>query len=157
MFLIYSDLGGQHTPLISVDMMREFVLPYLKRMSNAIHELGAHFFYHSCGMIYPFIPDFIDAGVDILDPIQPCSPEMQPESLAREYGAKLCFHGGIDIQDVLINGTPGEIHSEISRYKKAFSAAGTGSTSYICGSSHLLQADTPVENIFALYDEIRDK
>ena len=150
MFIIYSDLGGQFAPLISNNMMREFVLPYLKRMADAIHELGAYFFYHSCGMIYPFISDFIEAGVDILDPIQPCMPEMQPESIAGVADGKLCFHGGIDIQGVLTNGTPADIHNEISRYKAAF-----GNKGYICSSSHLLQVDTPVENILALYDEIR--
>jgi uroporphyrinogen decarboxylase len=151
-FLIYSDLGGQNAPLVSNAMMREFVFPYLKRMADAIHDLGAYFFYHSCGMIYPFIPDLIEAGVDILDPIQPCMPEMKPESLAEKFGQKLCFHGGIDIQNVLIKGTPEDVRNEVSCYKKAF-----GSKGYICGSSHFLQADTPVENIFALYDEIREK
>ena len=149
-FLIYSDLGGQRSPFISLEMLREFVVPYIKRIAVAIHELGAYFFYHSCGMIHTFIPDLIEAGVDILDPIQPCTPSMQPEELSREFGKKLSFHGGIDVQSVLINGTPQNVHDEVARYKAAF-----GSKGYICSSSHLLQADTPVENILALFDEIR--
>ena len=149
-FLIYSDLGGQQSPFISLEMMREFVLPYIRRIADAIHELGAYFFYHSCGMIHAFIPDLIEAGVDILDPIQPCTPSMQPEVLSREFGKKLCFHGGIDVQGVLVKGKPQDVRDEVARYKAAF-----GNTGYICSSSHLLQADTPVENIFALFDEIR--
>jgi uroporphyrinogen decarboxylase len=151
MFLIYSDLGGQHSPFISKEMMREFVQPYIKRIADAIHDLGAYFFFHSCGMIRSFIPALIEAGVDVLDPIQPCTPSMQPEELAREFGKSLCFHGGIDIQGVLINGTLRDVRDEVARYKTAF---GNG---YICSSSHLLQADTPVENVLALYDETLEK
>jgi uroporphyrinogen decarboxylase len=152
LFLIYTDLGSQSAPLISRKMLHEFVLPYLKRIADAIHDLGAHFYYHSCGMIHPFIPDLIATGVDVLDPMQPCSPLMQPEVLARDYGGKVCFHGGISIQDVLVNGTPEQVREEVARYKKAFN-----NTGYICTSSHLFQADAPVENIFALYDEVRQK
>jgi uroporphyrinogen decarboxylase len=103
-------------------------------------------------MIYPFIPNFIKAGVDILDPIQPCTPQMQPENLAREFGGRLCFHGGIDIQKVLVNGGPEDVRNEVARFKGAF-----GNKGYICSSSHLLQVDTPVENMLALYDELREK
>lgn len=150
MYLIYTDLGGQHSTLISRQMLREFVLPYVKRIADVIHDLGAYFFFHSCGMVYPFIPELIEAGVDVLDPIQPCSPDMQPEALARSFGDSLCFHGGIDIQSVLINGTPDDVRSEVARYKTTF-----GNKGFICCASHLFQADTPVENILALYDEIR--
>lgn len=150
LFLIYTDLGSQIATLISREMLHTFVIPYIKRMADAIHDMGANFFFHSCGMVHPFIPDLVAAGVDILDPIQPCSPEMQPEILARDFGGKVCFHGGIDIQGVLVNGTPTQVREEVARYKKAFNNKG-----YICTSSHLLQADTPVENIFAMYDEVR--
>jgi uroporphyrinogen decarboxylase len=148
-YLIYSDLGCQISTLISREMLHAFVLPYLKRIADAIHDLGACFFFHSCGMIYPFIPDLIGCGVDILDPIQPCSPLMQPETLAMDFGGEICFHGGIDIQGVMVNGTPRQVKEEVQRYKNAFH-----NTGYICTSSHFLQMDTPVENIFALYDEI---
>ena len=148
-FISYSDLGSQWAPLISDGMLQEFVIPYIKRLADAIHELGAYFFFHSCGMIYPFIEGLISAGVDILDPIQPVCPEMQPENLAKEFKGRICFHGGIDIQDVLVNGTPDDVKNEVQRYKRAFNGSG-----YICGSSHFLQPDTNVENIFAMYSEI---
>jgi len=151
LFLIYSDLGSQRAPLLSNAMLDEFVLPYIRRIADAIHELGASFFFHTCGMIRPFIDELIGAGVDILDPIQPCTPEMQPEALASEFGGKVCFHGGVDIQSVLINGSPQDVRREVDRYKAAFPRG------YICAPSHLFQADTPVENILAMYDEIRRK
>lgn len=148
-FLIYSDLGTQRAPLISKDMLDEFVVPYLRRIADAIHEMGAKFFFHSCGMIEPFIPQLIDAGVDILDPLQPCAEQMQPEELQKRYGGKICFHGGLDVQRVVVQGTPEEVRREVARYREAF-----GSRRYICCPSHLFQVDTPVENVFALYDEI---
>lgn len=147
LFLTYSDLGTQFSPLISIRSFREFIKPYLKRIADAVHDLGAALFYHSCGMCYPFIEDLIDAGVDVLDPIQPCTKEMQPENLAEKFGDRLAFHGGIDVQRVLANGTPDEVRAEVARYKKAFNNRG-----YIVSSSHMLQMDTDVENIFALFN-----
>jgi len=102
-------------------------------------------------MVHPFIDILVEAGVDILDPIQPCTPEMQPEVLYRDFGGRVCFHGGVDIQSVLVNGTPDDVRREVERYKKEIPRG------YICAPSHLFQADTPIENIFALYDEIRSK
>ena len=148
-FLIYSDLGTQRAPLISGEMLDEFVVPYLRRIADAVHEMGAKFFFHSCGMIEPFIPQLIRAGVDILDPLQPCAEEMQPEALQARYGGQICFHGGIDIQSVVIHGTPEDVRREVARYREAFGGRG-----YICCPSHLFQVDTPVENLLALYEEV---
>lgn len=153
-FAIASDLGTQRAPLISVDMFREFVAPYLKRVGDVIHELGACFFFHSCGMVEPFIPDLIACGVDIIDPIQPCNDNlmMTPEHLAAAYGGQVCFHGGIDIQNVLINGMPDDVRAAVDRYRNAFQSRG-----YICCPSHSLQVDINSENVIALYEAILKK
>jgi len=148
-FTLYSDIGSQKAPLISREMLLEFVLPYIRRIADVVHDLGGALFFHTCGMIYPFIGDFIDAGVDILDPIQPCAPEMLPESLAAAYGGKVCFHGGIDVQKLLVSGTPQDVKDTVKYYKKCFSSRG-----YICSSTHLLQSDASVENMLAIYDEV---
>jgi len=147
-FNVYSDLGSQNAPLISLDMFREFVAPYVRRMADCVHALNGALFFHSCGMIHPFIDTLIDAGVDILDPLQPCHPMMQPEVLARDFGSKVCFHGGIDVQGVLAQGTPDDVRAAVARYTKAFEGCG-----YICSPSHFLQVDAPPENIFALFEE----
>ncbi len=147
-FTIYSDLGSQQAPLISLEMFREFVLPYVKRMADVIHELGAALFFHSCGMIYPFINELIAAGVDIIDPIQPCCAKMQPENLAREFGGRVCFNGGIDVQKLLVLGSPDDVKAQAARYKNCFKDGG-----YICSPSHFLQSDAPVENMLAVYEE----
>lgn len=149
-FNLYSDIGSQKAPLISRTMLHEYVLPYIKRIANVVHELGGALFFHSCGMIFPFIGDLADSGVDILDPIQPCTPEMQPESLAAAFGDRVCFHGGVDVQKLLVEGSPQEVRDCVKRYQDSFSSCG-----YICSSTHLLQSDASVENMLAIFDEIR--
>ncbi|HEY3325238.1 MAG TPA: uroporphyrinogen decarboxylase family protein [Planctomycetota bacterium] len=147
LFLIISDLGTQKGPLISVPMFREFVAPYIKELVDCIHDLGAKALYHSCGCIRSFIPELIALGVDILDPIQPTGPEMSPERLKADFGEKLCFHGGIDMQNLLPRGTPEEICAEVQRYCQTLGKGG----GYILGPAHLFQPDVPPENIVAVY------
>lgn len=147
LYLLISDLGSQHGPLISVGMFRTFVAPYLKEMIDRIHQLGGRVLYHSCGAIRAFIPELIRLGVDVLDPIQPTGPEMAPEALKAEFGDRLCFHGGIDIQRVLPRGSGAEVGAEVRRYCEVLGRGG----GYILAPSHLFQPDTPPENVFAVY------
>lgn len=151
LYLLISDLGSQSGPLISRSMFRQFVAPYLREMVDCIHGLGAKVLYHSCGSITPFIPELISLGIDVLDPIQPASAEMQPERLAGEYGGRICFHGGIDMQRLLPHGTPQEIEAEVGRYCRTLGRDG----GYILGPAHLFQPDVPPENILAVYSANR--
>ena len=146
-FLIISDLGGQNGPLISSDMFNEFVSPYLKELTDHIHNLGAYVMFHSCGMIYPYIEQLIEIGIDILDPIQPVAPEMKPENLSKRFDGKICFHGGIDIQNLLPHGSPLEVKEEVRHYVSLLGREG----GYICCPAHLFQPDIPPENVFAFY------
>lgn len=148
LYLLISDLGSQHGPLVSVDMFRRFAAPYLKEMIDRIHDLGGRVLFHSCGAIGPFIPDLIRLGVDVLDPIQPAGPGMQPEALGAVYGGRLAFHGGIDMQRLLPHGTPAKIGAEVRRYCQTLGASG----GYILGPAHLFQPDVPPENVLAVYD-----
>ncbi|MBI5396915.1 MAG: hypothetical protein HZA91_16590 [Verrucomicrobia bacterium] len=147
LYLLISDLGSQMGPLISKAMFREFVAPYLKEMIDRIHHLGGRVLYHSCGCIRPLIPDLIALGVDVLDPIQPVGPTMQPESLKAEFGGKLSFHGGLDMQELLPHGTPAQVEKEARRYCEALGKGG----GYILAPAHLFQPDVPPENILAVY------
>jgi len=148
LFMILSDLGTQRGPLISLDKFREFVAPYLQELVDCIHHLGSRAIYHTCGDISLFIPDLIRIGVDVLNPIQPVNGNMQPESLAR-FKNELCFHGGIDVQSLLVYGTPEEVKK---RVRHNFDILGSG---YIVASSHLLQPDITPENIIAIYSAYR--
>ena len=147
LYLVISDLGSQHGPLISLAMFRRFVAPYVKEMIERIHSLGGRAMFHSCGMVRPFIPELIGLGVDVLDPIQPTGPEMQPEGLKRDFGNQLSFHGGMDMQNLLPHATPAQVEAEAQRYCEVAGAGG----GYILGPAHLFQPDVPPENILAVY------
>ena len=147
LYLLISDLGCQRGPLISAAMFRQFVEPYLAEMIACIHRLGGRVLYHSCGAIAPLIPELIRLGVDVLDPIQPAGPAMQPERLKADFGDRLCFHGGIDMQALLPRGTPEQVTSEARRYCEVLGAGG----GYILGPAHFFQPDVPPENILAVY------
>jgi uroporphyrinogen decarboxylase len=147
LYLVISDLGSQHGPLISLAMFRRFVAPYVKEMIERIHSLGGRAMFHSCGMVRPFIPDLIELGVDVLDPIQPTGPEMQPEGLKRDFGDRLSFHGGMDMQNLLPHATPAQVEAEARRYCEVAGAGG----GYILGPAHLFQPDVPPDNILAVY------
>lgn len=147
LFLLISDLGSQRSPLISKKMFREFVAPYVTEMCDHIHSLGAKVLYHSCGNIRALIADLADCGIDILDPLQPV-PEMSPEQLKAEFGDRLCFHGGIDMQRILPKGSPTEVRAEAERYEEILGKNG----GYILAPAHLFQPEVPPENILAMYD-----
>ena len=146
MFLLISDLGSQRGPLISKRMFKEFVAPYIKEMCDLIHGLGAKVLFHSCGSIRSLIPELIDLGVDVLDPTQPVG-DMVPEMLKSEFGDRLCFHGGIDTQKLLPQGTPEEVRAEVKRYEDVLGKDG----GYILAPAHLFQPDVPPENALAVY------
>jgi uroporphyrinogen decarboxylase len=146
LFLLISDLGSQRGPLISKRMFREFIAPYIKEMCDLIHHLGAKVLFHSCGSIRPLIPDLIELGVDVLDPIQPVCG-MAPETLKSEFGDKLCFHGGIDMQRLLPQGTPEEVRAGAGHYERVLGKDG----GYILAPAHLFQPDVPPENVLAMY------
>jgi uroporphyrinogen decarboxylase len=147
LYLVISDLGSQHGPLISLGMFRQFVAPYLQEMVERIHRLGGRAMFHSCGMVRPFIPDLIGLGVDVLDPIQPTGPEMEPAGLKRDFGDRLSFHGGLDMQNLLPRATPAQVEAKARHYCEVAGAGG----GYILGPAHLFQPDVPPENILALY------
>ena len=149
LYLVISDLGTQRGPLISTAMFREFIAPYLKEMTALIHSLGGRALFHSCGSIRPFIPGLIECGVDVLDPIQPTCPDMQPEGLKREFGGRLAFRGGIDMQHLLPSARPGEVKAEVRRYCEVLGKGG----GYILAPAHLFQPDVPPENILAMYQD----
>lgn len=148
LYLLVSDLGSQTGPLISLNMFRQFVAPYLKQMIDCIHGLGGRVLYHTCGTIRAFIPDLVALGVDVLDPIQPTGPEMSPERLKADFGSRIAFHGGIDMQNILPHGTPSEVRAEAQRYCEVLGRGG----GYILGPAHLFQPDVPPENILAMYE-----
>jgi len=148
--MIGDDLAGQKGPLFSPSIYRSLIKPRQKRLVQYIKSrTQAKIWYHSCGAVVEYIPDLLDNGIDILNPVQISAKGMDPAKLKAEYGDKLAFWGGaIDSQHVLPRGTPEEVRESIRRNIEAFKPGG----GYVFNSVHNIQADVPPENILAMYD-----
>jgi uroporphyrinogen decarboxylase len=147
-FWALTDLGTQSGLLQSRKMFQRFIAPSIKTLADQCHRNGVKFMFHSCGSVRGLIPDLIELGVDILNPIQPAAVGMEPEGLKRDFGDKLCFHGGIDIQYLLPLESPDAVRKEARRRVEILAAGG----GYILAPSHNLQQDISTENILAMYD-----
>jgi uroporphyrinogen decarboxylase len=144
------DLGTQQAPFMSPAHYREFLKPYHRRWMEAIHALApqAKIAIHTCGSVYRLIPDFIDIGVEILNPIQPQARDMEPWRLKHEFGRDLSFLGGVDIQDLLPHGTPDQVRSAVRELVDILGPGG----GFILAPSHQFQPDIPAANIVAMYE-----
>ena len=152
MIWIGDDVGTQQSMLISPRHWRKFLKP---RMANFISELKGinpevKVAYHSDGTIYPIIPDLIEIGLDVLNPIQPAC--MDPVKLKQDFGDKLCFWGSIDEQYTLPFGTPEEVRAEVILRLQTIGRQG----GLILGPTHHVQLDTPMENFWAMIQTIVD-
>ena len=145
------DLGGQDSPLISPRMYRDLIKPFHAELISAMkRRTNAKIFFHSDGNVYPLLDDLVEIGVDILNPVQVAAAGMgDTVRLKREHGDRLAFCGGIDTQQVLPRGTPGEVRAEVRR-RIADLAPGGG---YILSAVHCIQPDVPPENVCALFEE----
>ncbi|MFQ5812990.1 MAG: uroporphyrinogen decarboxylase family protein [Anaerolineae bacterium] len=147
------DLGMQTGPLISPELYRRLIKPRHKELYDFIHSrTEAKIMHHTCGSVFPFVQDLIDVGVDILNPIQTSARGMDPAALKREFGERLVFHGGIDVQQILPFATPERVREEV---KHIVATLGQGG-GYIFAPSHNIQADVPPENVLAMYEAIQD-
>jgi uroporphyrinogen decarboxylase len=147
-FWALTDLGTQAGLLQSRKMFQRFIAPPIKTLAEQAHRNGIKFMFHSCGAVRELIPDLTELGVDILNPIQPAAVGMEPEGLKRDFGDRLCFHGGIDIQYLLPLESAEAVRNEVKRRVKILGNGG----GYILAPSHNLQLDISTENIRAMYD-----
>jgi uroporphyrinogen decarboxylase len=147
------DYCSQQAPLFSPDTFRQFVIPYLKDFVELTHRHGKKFLLHCCGAVRPLLPMIIDAGVDMLEPIQVRAEGMDPAGLKRDFGKDLCFYGGVDLQHILCRGTPPQVADEVRRLIDILGEGG----GYILGPGHTyIQIDAPIENIMTMYDTARE-
>ena len=147
---IAEDLGTQESLLMSPRLFRRFLRPRMVRLIELAHSYGLKVMHHDDGAIRPLIPDLIDAGVDILNPVQWRCRGMDREELARDFGAQVIFHGGIDNQQTLPFGTPDDVRRQVAENVRIF-ANGKG---YIAAPCHNIQPNTPTANILALYEAV---
>jgi len=148
MVLLLADLGTQNGLMFSKEMLDTFFVPYAGKLFSIARTAGVKGLLHSCGSVRDYVPELIEAGVDILNPIQVGARGMIPAELKQEFGEKLCFHGAIDIQQTLPCGTPEDVREEVRTRIGELGHDG----GYIVCSTHNLQNDAPTENILAMYD-----
>lgn len=149
--MIGDDIGGQGGPLFSPQFYRTVVKPRQKRLVRHIKSLTpAKIWYHTCGSVATLIPDLIDNGIDILNPVQISAAHMDPQTLKGAYGRQLAFWGGgIDTQHVLSFARPQDVREHVRRNVEALMPGG----GYVFNSVHNIQAGVPPENIVAMFEE----
>ena len=153
-FLCGTDFGTQQSTFCSVAAFRELYMPYYKRINDWVHRHTAwKTFKHSCGAVATLIPDFIESGFDILNPVQVSAAGMDARNLKEKFGRDIVFWGGgVDTQKTLAFGTPEEVRAEVLGRCEVFGRDG----GFVFNSVHNIQANVPVGNIAAMFEAVRE-
>jgi uroporphyrinogen decarboxylase len=148
--MIGDDLAGQNGPLFAPRLYRQIIKPRQKRLVRYIRSrTKAKIWYHTCGSVMEYLPDLLDNGIDILNPVQISAKGMDPARLKAEFGDRLVFWGGgIDAQHVLPRASPQEVREHVRRNIEAFKPGG----GYVFNNVHNIQGDVPPENVLAMFD-----
>ncbi|MBC8875730.1 MAG: uroporphyrinogen-III decarboxylase [Planctomycetes bacterium] len=151
-FRIGEDYGTQRGLLFGKPQWHEFLRPTLVAMSRIAKRHGSYYYQHCCGAVRDLIPELIDVGVDVLDPLQVKAAGMVPAELKAEFGGRLCFSGGVDEQELLPRGTPEQVAGAVRELIDVMAPGG----GFFLGPTHNFQADIPTENILAMYKAARE-
>ena len=149
---VAEDLGTQESLIMSPRLFRRFLKPRMARMIDLVHSYGVKVFHHDDGAMRPLLPDLIEIGIDLLNPIQWRCRGMERETLARDFGGRIVFHGGIDNQHTLPFGGAGDVRRQVRDNIAIF----RDTKGYIVAPCHNLQANTPTANVLALYEAVRE-
>lgn len=149
--LLGNDFGSQTCLMLSPENIRRLVMPGITKLIAQAHDFGLQVIYHSCGAVSELIPDLIAAGADAIHPIQAKATGMGPERLRRDFGGQVGFCGGVDAQELLVNGTPDEVAATVKRLREVFP------TGLVISPSHeAILPDIPPANIAALFSAMHD-
>jgi len=153
-FVSGTDFGTQTSQFCSVQTYRELYRPFHKAVNDRIHQRTKwKTFIHSCGAVVPLIPEFIDAGFDVLNPVQCSAKGMDPRTLKREFGREIVFWGGgVDTQHTLPFGTPEQVYREVRERIDIFAEGG----GFVFNSIHNVQSNVPTENLLAMFRAVKD-
>ena len=149
---VTDDFGSQTGLLIGKGMINEYYRPWMQRAMNQAKRYGIKVFHHDDGAIYALIPDLLEMGIDVLNPVQWRCRGMDREAIGRNFGQAVCFHGAVDNQYTLPFGSPEEVRQEVAHNLRTLGQTGTG---YIIAPCHNIQAITPLDNILAMYQAPR--
>lgn len=149
-----TDFGTQRGEFMSPDMFREFYLPHIKKVNDWVHKNTQwKTFYHTCGSVVNILDDLVNAGMDVLNPVQCSAKGMKPDYLKREYGDRITFWGGaVDTQKTLPFGTVEEVKEEVMERLETFSVNG----GFVCNTTHNIQENTPIENILSYFETLNE-
>lgn len=145
---VAEDMGSQEGLLMSPAHIHTFLIPRMKRMMDLVHQAGAYVFHHSDGAVRSILPDMIETGIDLLNPIQWRCEGMDRERLKRDFGSRIVFHGAVDNQYTLPFGTVAEVRQEVLDNIRILGKGG----GYILAPCHNIQVVGPAENVVAMYD-----
>ncbi len=146
-----NDLGTQLDLMVSPEQIERFILPHTRMFVEQGHRYGYKVMHHCCGSIYKMIPKFIDAGIDALHPLQAKACNMDADTLARNFGGRIAFVGGIDTQDLLVHGSPEDVKAEVRRVREIL-----GPYLVISPSHEALLPNVPIENVIAMAEAARE-
>ena len=149
------DLSTQQGPIISPSVYKKCIKPRHEKLLSFLHKKApcVRIFFHTCGSVYDLLPDLIEVGVDILNPVQVSAAKMDTKVLKREFGDRLVFWGGgVDTQHVLPQGSPQEVQEEVKRRIEDLAPGG----GFVFATVHNIQADVPPENIMAMWEAVQE-
>lgn len=147
-FFMGDDMGTQNSTWVSLDMYRSFFKKRFAEFNELAHDFGIKTMYHTCGNVTPLVGEFVDVGLDILQSLQPASMADDFAKIKSQYGRHLCLQGGIDIQNVLPNGSPDDVRRHVRKTAEILGRDG----GYIFCTAHNILPDTPTENALALVE-----
>lgn len=152
--LFGDDLGMQSGPQISPEMYREYFKPRHQRMWSRARELAnVKVMLHCCGGVRELLPDLIDAGLDVINPVQITARGMETAQLKKDFGREIVFWGGgCDTQQILPNGTPEEVYAHVKQQLEILSPGG----GFVFQQVHNILPEVPVENIIAMFSSVKD-
>ena len=147
----WDDVAMQNGMMFSPQDFKKYFLSYWKKLISMVKSEGMIFSWHCCGNVEDVLPMMIDAGIDVFDVVQTSARNMEIERFYKRFGNSICIHGGIDVQRLLSSGTSGEIREEVKKIKHLWGERG----GIILGPSHEIVPESPLENVLALYEELR--
>jgi uroporphyrinogen-III decarboxylase len=145
------DWGTQERLMINPELWRKIFKPWYRKLIDRIHKGGMHAIFHSCGNITEILPDLIEIGLDVIHPVQPGA--MDGRKVVKEFGAEICFFGGIDVQHLLPEGTPEDVRNGIKEMIENFNNPEGG---FIAAPANTIMPETPLENIKVMCESLRE-